>query len=291
MKLVRSTVFKYMYIHLYTLQIGRNIFFWNYGNCSFNFIAGYRIALRTWKEKAAGPLHALHMGYGIGSIAVPQLAAPFLDPRFSGGAVQTGFNSTCRANDSDSHSTTTVSYLIANTTTGQPVPKYPAEFVKAYWILAGVSLTMCCVFVAYYIHGRVTGIRLDDHALRKEGGHKGPSFKEAISFRSCSPLHPRYGALLIICLFFHYLISVPMIRAFSKFIFSYARDGPCLSVAESTALESAYFAAVTVGRLVTFLTSFVLHMKYIVQVCTHRMLLCFCIIWDLRKIFCSRFEI
>ena len=206
------------------------------------------------------------MGYGIGSIAVPQLAAPFLDPRFSGGAVQTGFNSTCRANDSDSHSTTTVSYLIANTTTGQPVPKYPAEFVKAYWILAGVSLTMCCVFVAYYIHGRVTGIRLDDYTKRKLLENGKPSFKETVSLKSCSPLHPHYGAMLIACLFFYYVISVPLIRAFSKFIFSYARDGPCLTVAESTSLESVYFAAVTIGRLWAFLSSSLIHMKFILEV-------------------------
>lgn len=223
--------------------------------------------MKTWKEKAAGPLHALHMGYGIGSIVVPQLAAPFLDPRFSGGAVQTGYNNTCPKNDSESGSSLTINLFSANsTTTVQPTPKYPAEFVKAYWILAGVSLSMSCVFLAYYIHGRVTGIRLDDYAQRKQNANEKPSFREAISFRSCSPLQPRYSAMLIACLFFHYLISVPMIRAFSKFIFSYARDGPCLSVEESTSLESAYFAAVTIGRLVTFLSSYVLHMKIIVQV-------------------------
>lgn len=206
------------------------------------------------------------MGYGLGSVIVPQLVAPFLDPRFSGGAVQTGYNSTCANNDSEHISSTTISYVLANTTDNETGPKYPADFVTAYWILAGVSLTMSCVFLLYYIHGRVTGVRLDEYSQQKKNDNELPSFKESLSLRSCSPLHPHYGAMLIACLFFYYIISVPLIRAFSKFIFSYARDGPCLSISASTSLESAYFAAVTIGRLCAFLASSLLHMKIILQV-------------------------
>ena len=34
-----------------------------------------------WKEKASGPLHIIHVGYGIGSFLVPQILAPFISEK------------------------------------------------------------------------------------------------------------------------------------------------------------------------------------------------------------------
>lgn len=214
--------------------------------------AGCRIALKIWKEKSAGPLHALHMGYGIGSIVAPQIVTPFLDQRFSGGIVQTGYNSTCRLND---------------THTSQPshiTPEYPANFVTTYWILSGISISAALIFVLYHLYGVVCNVRIDEPKSSSEA--RETTFKESISPTNCSPTHPIYATLIMVSLFAYYVISVPLIRAFSKFIFSYARDGPCLSVTKSTALESAYFIAVTIGRLTAFLSSSVVHMKYLLQV-------------------------
>ncbi|CAC5408755.1 NAGLT1 [Mytilus coruscus] len=41
-------------------------------------IAGQKIILNLWKEKATGPLHVLHFGFGMGAFIVPQIANPFL---------------------------------------------------------------------------------------------------------------------------------------------------------------------------------------------------------------------
>lgn len=236
--------------------------------------AGYRIALQTWKEKSAGPLHALHMGYSIGSIAVPQLVAPFLDSRLSGGVIETGYNSSCNTNHSQITTTTQTaepkfhSYDYDYATSYEPItPKYPANFVTAYWTLSGLSLTISLIFTMYHIHGQRTGIKITKSSCSTKIAEK-QSFRQTISPRSCSPTRPSYAVLIIALLLFYYIISVPLIRAFTKFIFSYGRDGPCFTVTEATGLESAYFAAVTVGRLCAFLSSTVIHMKYILQVNT-----------------------
>jgi len=31
-----------------------------------------------WKEKASGPLHSVHVGYGVGGFIVPQIVKPFI---------------------------------------------------------------------------------------------------------------------------------------------------------------------------------------------------------------------
>ncbi|XP_067934027.1 sodium-dependent glucose transporter 1-like isoform X2 [Watersipora subatra] len=225
--------------------------------------AGYRIALVLWREKSAGPLYALHMGYGIGSIIAPQLVAPFLDARFSGGVIETGFNSSCRV----APTTPSISNNVTTTAFQESItPKYPANFVNAYWILSAISFSIALVFFVYFVHTQITGIRIGNDEKEKLIKTADHTFKKFFSARSCSPNHPTYAALIILLLFFYYVVSVPLGRAFSKFIFSYARDGPCLSVEASTSLESAYFAALTVGRLCAFLTSSVMHIKYILQV-------------------------
>ena len=226
-------------------------------NNTIYVIAGIRVALTIWRENSAGPIHALHTGYSLGSIIVPQLVTPFLDSRFSGGVVETGYNSTCRLN------VTAPSDNRTGDTTSQPTsPDYPAKFVTAYWILSGFSLSIVVVFVVYHIHKLVCHRGIENKQIMK----KKNTFRESLSPRSCSPSHPTYAVMIVTLLFFYYLIAVPLMRAFTKFMFSYARDGPCLSVSEATSLESTFFAASAVGRFSAFLVSTKVHMKYILQV-------------------------
>lgn len=207
------------------------------------------------------------MGYGIGSMIAPQLVAPFLNPRLSAGAIPTAYQSTCRE-DNSSHNiiSSTTSSVSTSATHDQSSPTYPAKFVTAYWIISGLSMSLACLFVGYHIHSRVTSISIDGNSQIRKGQQDKKNFKESISLKTCSATHPRYAGLIIVCLFAYYVVSVPLFRTFSKFIFSYARDGPCLTIQAATTLESAYFAAVTVGRLCAFLCSYVIHMKYILQV-------------------------
>lgn len=229
--------------------------------------AGYRIALRTWREKAAGPIHALHTGYGIGSLVIPQLLAPFLDPRFSGGTLVTGYNSSCRENTTTDNKSSGLALDSDIDKIGSylPTPLYPARFVTVYWILAGFSLTIVSIFLTYHVHGRVTGIRIDSlSGINGKQPHK--TCKQSMALSSCSPTHPRYAAGIIFTLFFYYVVGLPLVRAFSKFVFSYARDAPCFSVQDSASLETTYFAAITAGRFAAFVLSSFIHMKYILQV-------------------------
>ena len=113
----------------------------------------------------------------------------------------------------------------------------------------------------HFVHGKVTGTRIDPP---KKTGHQ--SMKNTLSIRNCSTDHPKYAAALITGLFFFYFSAFAIVRVFTKLIFSYARNGPCLSVQMSTAIESTYFVSLTAGRLVALFVTMVLHMKYILMV-------------------------
>ena len=186
----------------------------------------------------------------------------FLDPQYSGGVIKTGYVSACRPNQTDLLKVTSNS---RNQTAEVLIHKYPADFVTAYWILAVVSFLLAATFAFYHIHGRITNIRIDKQRDLTANGKK-PQLLESLSPKTCSPAHPTYAGIIVALCFIYYGISLPLMRAFTKFVFSYARDGPCLSVDEATGLESAYFAAVTAGRVSAVLISSTIHMKYILQV-------------------------
>lgn len=200
-------------------------------------------------------MHALIIGYGLGSIIVPQLVTPFLDQRFSenGRLLVTATNVSTCAEATMLNQTAVLNSIDENE------PLYPAKFVKAYWIVAEVSFVLAVFFVIHYIHGKVTGTRINP-------SEKDQSIKDALSIRRCSHEHPRFAAALIVGLFFFYFAAFAIVRVFTKLIFSYARNGPCLSVQMSTAIESTYFVSLTVGRMVALFATMLLHMKYILMV-------------------------
>ena len=201
----------------------------------------------------------MHIGYGIGSTLSPQIVRKFLDSRFSGGVIKTGYLSACQSNQTDSFANS------RNLSAEVPIHKYPADFVVAYWLLAAVCFLLAATFMFYHIHGYITHIRVDKQHGLTPNSDKLECFK-SLSPKTCSPAHPTYAGILVALCFIYYSLSLPLMRAFSKFIFSYARDGPCLSVDDATGLESAYFAAVTAGSLSAVLISPAIHMKYILQV-------------------------
>ena len=191
----------------------------------------------------------------------PQLATRFLDPRYSG-VLKTEYASACQPNQTDIIKVVSDS---KNQTAAVFIHKYPADFVIAYWILAVASFLLAATFACYHIHGRITNIRIDKQRDLTANGNK-PELLESLSPKTCSPSRPVYAGIIVVLCFIYYGIAYPLMRAFTKFVFSYARDGPCLSVDEATGLESAYFAAVTAGRISAVLISSTIHMKYILQV-------------------------
>lgn len=215
--------------------------------------------MRTWKEQSAVPMHTLIIGRGLGSIIIPQVVTPYIDARFSGSyKLTTATNiSNCAA---EIHNAS-IEHIAFDQ--DQLIPEYPAKFVKAYWLVAEVSFTLAVFFVIHFIHSRATGMTIDRGGPDNSEKY---TIKTQISPRNCSPEHPYFAGMIVACLFFFYFAAFSLVRVFTKMLFSYARNGPCLSVSTSTAIESTYFVSLTVGRLAALLATTVIHMKYILMV-------------------------
>lgn len=254
----------------------------------FGISAGFRLTMKSWKGSSAGPLHVLLIGYSIGSIVVSPLLSPLIGGRPSDGLVRTRYNSSCPSQNhlgaepplapnnytahdlmlssvNRSHITDGVSFSSNTTSESFTTDTYTTGYVTAYWVLAGLSLILAAIFVMYYIYGKVTGVRIVQSKMIKE-----LTFIQSCLPQSCSPLQPAYAGVIVAALLFYHAISVPVVRTFPKFIFSYARDGPCMDVTQSITLQTAYLASSTIGRIAVVLISCAVHMSFILQVSWHK---------------------
>ena len=230
--------------------------------CSFK--AGYRILHKTWREKATVPFHTLNVGYGVGSIIIPFIVKPYLDPRFSGNSQSVNGINHCNEGVFSTTASTTQNLKL----------KYPADFVTAYWILAPFGVLVAFGFIGHLIYAWKQKIILIRPARQPvDGDATGSStekvitrLKRSIELHNCSPKRPTVGLLIIIMVAFYTAACTPIARVFSKFIFSYARDGACMTLKESITLQSAYFVAVTGGKLFGCIFSAFLSVGIMMQV-------------------------
>lgn len=140
---------------------------------------------------------------------------------------------------------------------------YPADFVKAYWILMSSGVLVVLMGLGFYIHSKTSkGVKLTDHIQ----ANSIKTFQQQFSFKSCSPTKPLLAALLLLTLFIHIGCIFPLGRVYSKIIFSYDRDGPGLSVAKSSLMTSVFFISSLGGIVIFTIPATFIHVKYLLQV-------------------------
>ena len=201
-------------------------------------------------ENSAAALTGVELGYQLGSVFAPLIVSPFLDKRFS------GLYYSLKADMIYSTSSTNTSI------SDDPQPLYPAEFITAFWMLAGFGLLLCAVCLALQFHSYMTGTKIDK---RQQIATK-QTFRESLSLRNYSPNHPYYALAMLLLLFVLVGCVLSVGRVYAKIIFSYTRDGPGFSVQNASLINSAFFIASTAGGLIYILPLLLIHVKYIIQV-------------------------
>lgn len=204
-----------------------------------------RITLTAFGENSATACLIWQLGYFVGGGVGPVMVAPFIDSRFS------GLTSKLMEDMTLNNSTSDIPYI------------YPSKFTTAYWLMAGMAVIVAFAQLAFYIYGRISGTNLIDYM---QADHTKTKLREKLSFRSCSPLRPALAGLLIMCQCLLYGGCVTLNYTFSKIIFSYDRDGPGLSVFESSLMTSSYSISAVVGIVVFLVPTSFLHIKYVLQV-------------------------
>lgn len=195
------------------------------------------MCLQLWQEKANTPIHALHFGFGLGSVISPQVTRPFLS--------LTVRNETLM----NPNSTEGVTYGLNSTST---VVLRPSRIEIPYFIIGGVVFIMGLTFVAFqfvYTSGRPERPNADKEQTETALSH----VKSTFFSRSAKPLE----IIILVQVFFFYFFLYGGTNPVDTFLFTFAVESDLgFTKDEAAYLDSAYWASFTVGR---FLSAVVAH--------------------------------
>ena len=200
-----------------------------------------------WKNKASGPLHLIHLGYGAGSFLVPQLVAPFISEALP--ATEDSISNPACSVISDGIASNFTNGT-NTTTTGAAVPSENLE--NGFWIVSALIVLISALWFGYFFFDKRkaadgTGVVAKDLKL-----------KQIFNPNTCSPGHPVYAILLYVLMFMWIYTAVAGERIYAKYLYSYAREQACFTRQEATSILSAYWLSFTAGRFGGFMiTNFV----------------------------------
>ena len=197
------------------------------------------MVLHLWGDKAGGPMCALHLGYGIGGILVPQITTPFLtaDSHFHhmtetenvtspddifhdtvlgideiNGSV--GSTNNGSAND-NGYSTTSFNMLSTKLEDFISPPKtgFESSLFYPYLIVSFVTVLMAIALLIAYFIGKPRGFP------KRQGAS---NISELCNVARCAFGSTGYGILLLSLMFLYYVQGAGGDRAYSKFIYTYS---------------------------------------------------------------------
>ncbi|XP_061189696.1 sodium-dependent glucose transporter 1B-like [Saccostrea echinata] len=211
-------------------------------------IAGQKLVLEIWQEKASSPLFLLHFGFGIGSFIVPQIANPFL-------AVP---KPTAAANSSN---ITTV-VPISTTETTELLKESRIEW--AYLIVAFIAIGVSFVFYYYQFFGKWSR---NTHANKSsKDTDVQPTIREIIDPATCADGNRLFGIHVLGLLFLFFFNATGGERVYGKFIRSFAIDHNKLDGDEASLMNSSFWISFAIGRFSGFVAANWISIRFIVLI-------------------------
>ena len=183
-------------------------------------------------------MHALHLGFGIGSFIVPQIANPFL-------AVP--------APSYDAN--TTNASLFGNPTTSAPEVT-TVSYIKdsriewPFLIVGIIAILESLAFHFYQFCGK--GSRNPELSSDNEP-EKAKSIKEIIDPATCASGNRLFGFQVFILLFLYFFQAVGGERIYGKFIRSFAIDQYNMDGDSASLLNTEFWISFSVGRFLGFI--------------------------------------
>ncbi|XP_033724858.1 sodium-dependent glucose transporter 1A-like [Pecten maximus] len=236
-------------------------------------ISGQKLILDMWLDKASSPMHALHLGFGIGSFIVPEIANPFLAvpaPTLSTSGVNVTTNITYTIYNSSTPST-------ASTSSTSKPPSTTVEYVKgsriewAYLIVSIITAALSFVFYFYQYSTRRAKTNYSNEVdkntshkrIENQESNKEPkscvstfnSFVKIASPGSCTGGRKLYGVVIFTFLFLYFFTAVGGERIYGKFLRTYAIDELNFDSDDATLLNTAFWISFSCGRFSGFVTA------------------------------------
>lgn len=207
---------------------------------TYFFTAGQKIILNLWQERATGPLHVLHFGFGMGSFIVPQIANPFL-------AVV----------DDVSRNTTNVTSLgnMSTVSTTTVKTKYLKDSrIETPYLIVGIIVAT--VSLAFYIYQfccrRVSSDKSSEKS--KEEGTLCQKAVKVVDPATCANGDRVFSVQVFVLLFFYFFNLVGGERLYGKFIRSYAIDKHKFSGDDGSLINTEFWISFAIGRFTGLFT-------------------------------------
>ncbi|CAC5389261.1 unnamed protein product [Mytilus coruscus] len=195
-------------------------------------IAGQTILISLWKEKATGPLHVLHFGYGIGAIIVPLILNPFL-------AV---------LSPDSTNETSSIGQVL--NVTDQHIPmKHGNETISQYLKVSRIK--------SGYLIVAIIVASTDDKCVHQDSKRK-IKIKELSKFidpKKCTGGSHWYSVQIMGLLFFYFFNTIGGEIIIKTFLRSYSIDKLNFSGDDGSILNTAFAISYTLSRLAGLITS------------------------------------
>ena len=242
----------------------------------FSSSAGQRIMLNIWQEKSAGPLHLLHMGYGIGSFIISLYTNPFL-------AVERDNGTTSQLNSSIVNSThpnptdDSVTTMLNNATI---LYERESRIEYPYGISAGLVVLLSVAFFLFQIREtriasghknnetKSNSIAMNDLEKTKTETlqPKPRSFKAMINPATCTGGYFYYGIQIFFFMILYFANVVGGERLVAGFLRTYAVDQLNFSRDSASYINTAFWVSFTLGRLCFFGLAKILSIRIIIMI-------------------------
>ena len=204
-------------------------------------LIGNAVILRTWGQRATGPMYAIHLGFGLGSAIGPFIARPFLSPE-------------------ENLVNCTSALVTCGTTEIAPTSepsRYPdgSRLEIPYAIMSCIILVVCGFMYALYIRGPPDELRAQLEAS-SSGSLLSQPLKEVCHPRTCANTSTAWAIFFLINLFFFYVWNTGREISIGTYVFTYATESDLgFSKDEAAALSGVYNLFYMLGRCVSIVIS------------------------------------
>ncbi|KAJ8302070.1 hypothetical protein KUTeg_021057, partial [Tegillarca granosa] len=197
-------------------------------------IAGQKLIMVIWKRDAPSPLHVLHLGFGIGSLIVPNIANPFL-------AVPAPMLSPSNGSGTVSANISSYEHRLVFETENVSMNNSKESIVETSVFL--------CIERKINLMNILKKIEKNTETLRKK------SFREIIDPATCAHGDRTFGIIMFSLLFFFYINAVGGERILGKFIRNYSIDQLDFSVDEGSMINTFFWISFSIGRFSGFIAA------------------------------------
>ena len=233
--------------------------------------------METWAEKSPSPMHAMHMGFGIGALLAPLLANPFLAitstvlidtnstiPLSTNNTVTIASNSTVSSTVSvAAANSSSVATTEINTQLQETLHVIKESRVQYVFIIISL-ITLVGAFPFWYFQARkcmTTGSEVNVPENQTQQERK--SFKEILNPANYTGGSMVYGICIIVLICIIYINAVGGEHSFGTFVRTYSVDVLKFSKDNASYLNLTYWFFHALGRFFSFIIALWIPIRYL----------------------------